>query len=302
MTESRYIVFLINPVSGTANKGFLNTLIRDKCNKAGISFEYMDTRTDGNYSELRNDIHAGKVTDVVICGGDGSINKVAAAIGNLNVTLGIVPLGSGNGLALAAHIPMNTEAAIDLILKGGKIKKIDGFLVNGKFSCMLAGIGLDAAVAHAFANEKKRGLITYIKKTISAFFHCKPYPFIIETANRKINCEAFFISIANSNQFGNNVTIAPQASLNDGLLDVVVVKRSGKIKMLLSVLWQIRAGKVLTAEVQETKYPVQYFHADHLKIINGGMAPLHIDGDPEATASEFDIRILPSAFSLWVGK
>jgi diacylglycerol kinase family enzyme len=90
--------------------------------------------------------------------------------------------------------------------------------------------------------------------------------------------------------------------LNDGLLDVVVVKRSGKIKMLLSVLWQIRAGKVLTAEVQETKYPVQYFHADHLKIINGGMAPLHIDGDPEATASEFDIRILPSAFSLWVGK
>jgi YegS/Rv2252/BmrU family lipid kinase len=302
MAESRHIIFLINPVSGTANKGFLKKLIQEKCDRVNVSFECMDTRADGDYSALAGRIDSGEVTDVVICGGDGSVNKVAASIGGMKVTLGIIPLGSGNGLALAAHIPLKPQAAIDLILQAKKQEAVDGFLINEKFSCMLAGIGFDAAVAHAFAKEKKRGLATYIRKTISEFFHSKPYPFVIETADRKMECEAFFISVANSNQFGNHVTIAPKASLNDGLLDVIVVRKSGKIKMLLSLLWQIRAGKVLSADSRETKNPVQYFHTDHLKIINRGMAPLHIDGDPEVTAGEFDIKVIPSAFKLWMGR
>lgn len=302
MSNRRHIVFLINPISGTSGKGFLKALIQDKCSRAGISFACMDTRADGDYAELRNLINAGTVTDVVICGGDGSINKVASAIGKLNVTLGIVPLGSGNGLALAAGIPRKASEAVDLILKAEKSSAIDGFWVNDKFSCMLTGVGFDAAVAHAFAKEKKRGLLSYVKLTIREFFTSRPYSFSIETNNSTINCEAFFISIANSNQFGNHVTIAPRASLNDGLLDIVVVKKSGKLKMILSLLHQIKSGRVMDAKNNRKENNILYFHSSQLIIHNPNEAPLHIDGDPEKTSRKLKISIIPKALTLWVGK
>ena len=207
-------------------------------------------------------------------------------------------MGSGNGLAFAAKIPLNIFKALDLVFNG-KASPIDGFYVNDTFGCMLCGLGFDAQVAHAFFNQKKRGLFTYINISMRHFFSSKYYAFNILVNNNSFSTDAFFISIANSNQFGNYVTIAPRASLNDGLLDVVIVKKRNKIQTIFSLLKQIGLGKIQSCpQVFEKDKGVYYFQTEQIIIQNLGLAPLHIDGEPAETLPKIEIRILPNAFKL----
>jgi diacylglycerol kinase family enzyme len=164
---------------------------------------------------------------------------------------------------------------------------------------MLCGIGFDAQVAHDFALDKRRGFATYVKQSIRNFVKASSYTFDITIKGKTFSTEAFFISIANSNQFGNNFTIAPKASLDDGLLDIIIVKKMNKARLLWAVLQQIRSGKVVHSEEKNfQKKDVLYFQTDKLVISNPLLAPLHIDGEPAATDIEFTIKILPSAFRL----
>ena len=198
----------------------------------------------------------------------------------------------------AAKIPKQTAGHLHIIFKGTSAY-IDAFYINNHFSCMLCGIGFDAQVAHDFALDKKRGLATYIKQSIKNFFKASPYTFEITVKEKTFSTEAFFISVANSNQFGNNFTIAPQASLNDGLLDIIVVKKMNKMRMVWKVLQQIRSGEVKRSEERNFHdNEVLYFQTDQLIIHNPLLAPLHIDGDPAATNKKLTIKILPAAFKL----
>jgi diacylglycerol kinase (ATP) len=297
-TLYRKIVYLVNPISGTGGKVSLRETIARETQNKGIAFEILDTSISGNYKFLIQKIRTEKITDVVICGGDGSINAVASALIGVAVNIGIVPMGSGNGLAYTAKIPKNSKQALEIIFRG-KSSFIDGFFINDQFSCMLCGIGFDARVAHDFAKEKKRGLKTYMKVTAMNFVSAKPYAFEVQAGDRSIITEAFFISIANSNQFGNNFTIAPQASLNDGLLDIVIVKKMNKLLFPLSVLSQIRGINARQDFIDSPgKKNILYFQTRSLSIINHNNAPLHIDGDPKNTASRFEIKLLPHAIRL----
>ncbi len=295
---NRKFIYLINPISGTKAKAAALHTIKKRTAAENIPFEILPTTAEGNYADLREKIIAENITDIIVCGGDGTVNQVANAIRDIDVNIGIVPLGSGNGLAFAARIPKRVDKALDIIFKGNAVF-IDSFYINGKFSCMLCGLGFDAQVAHDFAKQKKRGLATYVKQSTKNFFAARPYPFTISIAGIEFNTDAFFISIANSNQFGNNFTIAPAASLHDGLLDIVVVNKMSKLRMLWSVMKQIRYGQVRPYE--DKKYhrnAIHYFHAKKLTIKNYTLAPLHIDGDPAETAAEFGIEIIEKAFRL----
>ena len=162
---------------------------------------------------------------------------------------------------------------------------------------MLSGIGFDAQVAHDFAKQQTRGLSTYVKQTIRQFFVAKPYPFEIEANGHRWHTEAYFISIANSNQFGNQVTIAPRASLKDGKLDIVVVGKTNKLNFVYALLKQIRFGKLSDVTAAKNK-TIQYFHAESVRISNPGQAPLHIDGEAVHTEANFYARIIPRAIQL----
>jgi diacylglycerol kinase (ATP) len=295
---TRKILFFVNPVSGTRSKILLEKKIAKKCMEKNIGYEFLFTAEDGNYFFLREKISRDEITDIVICGGDGSISPVIASLLNLKVDIGIIPLGSGNGLALTAKIPRSVDKALEIIFKG-KASCIDAFLINGKLGCMLCGIGLDAQVAYDFSLQKKRGLSTYLRQSFKNFLSASPYPFELKIKKIKFHVDAFFICIANSNQFGNNFTIAPEASLSDGLLDIIVVKKMGKPRILWSVIKQMKAGKIRSHE--EKKFHTKgilYFQTDTIKITNPRMAPLHIDGDHAQTYKEFNIEILPAAFRL----
>jgi len=197
---------------------------------------------------------------------------------------------------MAACISKQPQKALDIIFNS-KAKPIDGLYINEHFSCMLTGIGFDAKVAHEFAQQTKRGLRTYAILVGKNFFSAQPYHFIIESNGLRFSTEAYFISIANSNQFGNNFTIAPKALLSDGLLDVVIVKRTAKPLLLYNLIKQILAGKLQKMETS-LKLPVIYFQTKQLSIENSSLAPVHIDGDPSETPENLEIKILPKCFRL----
>jgi diacylglycerol kinase (ATP) len=302
MEKQRQILYFINPISGTRNKADLVKLIKDKTEQQQIPYQILHTNAEGDYAYLPQKIAEEGITDVVVCGGDGTVSQIGAFLVGVDVNLGIIPLGSGNGLAFAAKIPKLAHNALQLVFKG-QAAYVDGFYINNRFSCMLCGLGFDAQVAHDFARQSKRGLATYIKQTVRNFFSAKPYPFTIATNNGTFTCDAWFISIANSNQFGNNVTIAPKASLNDGLLDIVVVKKMNKLLLLWKIFWQIRSGTIQPETNKDfNKSSILYFNAASLIIQNPKNAPLHIDGDPAPTASNLTIGVVPSALRLIQGK
>jgi len=295
---SRKIVFLINPISGSKAKTSLEDFLSRKTTQQEIEFEILFTPPAGDYQFLIKKIKQEDITDVVICGGDGTVNAVASALLGIGVNIGIIPMGSGNGLAFAANLPKALDKALAIIFKN-KPSFIDAFYINRQFSCMLCGVGFDALVAREFAKQKRRGLQTYIKISAIEFFKARPYRFEIELKDRSFKTEAFFISIANSNQFGNHFTIAPQASLSDGLLDIVIVRKMSKLALPFSVISQvtgINAVQYLGDNI-ENKH-ILYFQTDSLTIRNTELAPLHIDGDPAETAPEFKISIIRNGLCL----
>jgi YegS/Rv2252/BmrU family lipid kinase len=295
---SRKIVYLINPISGTKKKAQVREMISRKTREQGFDFDILPTRADGDYDFLRKKVEEEGITDVVICGGDGTVNGVVRALQKIRVNIGIIPMGSGNGLAFAAKIPKPITRALEIIFNG-KSYPTDAFYINEKFSCMLCGIGFDALVAHEFAKQKKRGLQTYIRVSTLQFFKARPYAFEIKLKDSVLKTEAFFISVANSNQFGNNFTIAPKASLGDGLLDIVIVKKMNKLLLPFSILNQLSGTNAMQSVSDYTKNKnILYLQTDELSIRNLQNAPLHIDGDPEESSDSFHIRVIGNCFRL----
>jgi diacylglycerol kinase (ATP) len=294
----RKLLYIVNPISGTKNKSSLREIIETKTTDAGLEFAIYPSVESGDYSFLIPIIKEQNFTDVIIAGGDGTINQVVNFLRKLKIQFGIIPCGSGNGLAFSAGIPKNPEKALQIIFKG-KSDSCDAFLINETFACMLVGLGLDAQVAHDFANDHRRGLATYIKKTVSNFFTAKTYPFVLKTNRKQIKIDALFISIANSNQFGNHFTIAPKASLNDGLLDIVVMAKQNKLIALLQAFRQVGGyNQLQKLEVINESASVLYFQTSEIKIENLRLAPMHIDGDPVETANKFNVQILKDSFRL----
>jgi diacylglycerol kinase (ATP) len=294
----RRLLYIVNPISGRENKKAVLDVIKTKTEEAGIPYSIYPSVESGDYHFLHSIIKEKKVSDVIVAGGDGTTNQVVRNLKELNVQFGIIPCGSGNGLAFSASIPKNPEKALDIIFKG-KSKWVDAFLINDIFACMLCGLGFDAQVAHDFANDPKRGLTTYIKKTVSNFFTAPTYPFILKTREKELKTDALFISIANSNQFGNHFTIAPKALLTDGLIDIVVITKQNKLSALYQALKQVSGNNQLK-EVKwiDEKAGVLYFQTDELTIHNPKLAPLHIDGDPAETFKKINVKLLKGCFRL----
>lgn len=294
----RKFLYIINPVSGTRTKKDLQQFIEKETTAAGISFSIFPSVASGDYSFLHAFIKEENITDVVIAGGDGTVSQVVNGLMDHPVNFGIIPCGSGNGLAYAAKIPKEARKALQVVFKG-KATPIDGFYLNKQFACMLCGLGFDAKVAHDFAQQSKRGLATYVKQVVRNFFGAKTYSFEITVGGKSFAIDAYFISIANSNQFGNNFTIAPKASLRDGLLDIVILTRQNKLSWVVQTLKQVSGRNKPVAETLiDDKKAVIYFQTDHMLINNISQAPLHIDGDPAETPDRLVIEIRKGCFRL----
>lgn len=294
----RRFLFILNPISGTGDKDSVEQVIRKQTAASGFEYHIFPSVANGDYGFVEHIIEQKKITDIVVAGGDGTLNATVNHLGKFGLPFGIIPCGSGNGLAFSAGIPKDAEKALKVIFKG-KAQWIDAFTINGKFACMLCGLGLDAQVAHDFANAPKRGLLTYVKKTIADFIKAPAYSFVLHNDGKEIKTKAFFISIANSNQFGNNFTIAPQASLTDGLLDIVIMTKQSKVSVLFNTVRQISGfNQIKSMEMVHENSSLIYFQTEAIHISNPEHAPMHIDGDPVDAASEVEVKVMKKAFQL----
>lgn len=292
------LLYIINPIAGTGFRSSLEKLIREYTDQTRIPYSITASSKDGNYEAIAQQIQEEKITNVIIAGGDGTVSQAIAGLKETNVNFGILPCGSGNGLARAAKLPLSMKEAIKFAIDG-ESKATDGFLFNNQFACMLSGLGFDATVAHSFAKQPGRGLYTYTKEVIRHFGEATPFSFRLHTHQLALDIEAYFISIANGNQYGNNFTIAPKAKLDDQLLDVVILTPQSKLSLIWETIRQLTGQhSVVQPHPSNAQLKVIYWQVQELSIENLDHAPLHIDGDPAATIQRADIAVVPQAFSL----
>lgn len=288
----RKALFIINPISGGKKKDGVPELIKDTVDAAVM--EPVIAFSDGvAHARVIASEAIGKFDTVVAVGGDGTVNEVASAIVGTDTSLGIVPFGSGNGLARFLGIPMDTKEAIKN-LATGRVEVIDSARVNGQAFFNMAGMGFDAHISEIFSHGKKRGFISYIKSSIKEVVGYQPQNYHLDIDGEKYDYKAFMLSIANSSQYGNNVHISPKASLQDGLLDVCVIKPFP--------LWRFpeMSLRMLIKATESSKY-VKIIRGKQILIKREHTGPIHLDGEPQMAGTGIDINILPESFKVIVG-
>ncbi len=228
----QHIHFIINPISGSGKHVIHIDLVRKyfPANMYNITLKY--TEYNKHAIKLTNASILENAEIIVACGGDGTINEVASCLINKSILLGIIAVGSGNGLASNLNIPKNIGKAISLIKKQQSLK-IDVGKVNETYFFSNMGIGIDAEIISQYENMPTRGLITYMKASLKSLRSYKYSKYTYKLADKQSFTYPFLLFVSNSNEMGNKITITPKASLQDGLLDVIIVPKIGYIKMII---------------------------------------------------------------------
>ncbi|TDO20071.1 diacylglycerol/lipid kinase family protein [Pedobacter duraquae] len=289
MTKSN-ILFIINPISGGKDKLKIPGLIDTHLDKAKFNANYSFTEYVGHAAEIAEEA-ANKNFDVIVAvGGDGTINEIGTKVMQQDKILGIIPFGSGNGLARYLGIPMQAVKAIKVI-NAMHLTRIDTATFNEKNYFNMAGMGFDAHISSIFAGNKKRGLSGYVKLGLQEMLNYKPETYRIEVDGQVYSRKAFVVSIANSSQYGNNAHISPEASVTDGLLDVCVIKSFPLYKMPALALDMFR-GNTHRSNL------VEIFQGKKIKISRPQDAAIHIDGEPFFMGREIDIAVVPLSLNI----
>jgi len=266
------ILFIINPISGVGQKHLVEKYASSILDSSTCTFKFVYTQRRLHAKDIAIK-EAGNHDIIVAVGGDGTVNEIASGLLGSNCSIAIIPTGSGNGLARCLGIPMNIKKALKLI-QNGHAKKIDMFSCNNNYFVNVAGIGFDAEVGHLFEMAKNRGFLSYLKITLLELLYFQPQKYTLHIDGKSLELQALLVSFANSNQWGNNVKIAPKALVDDGIIDVTVLK---KFPFLLGPVIGFR---MLTGSIISSKY-VEYYKTTKAVIIKEDL-PLkyHLDGEP----------------------
>lgn len=285
---------IVNPASGVVDK---ETIVQQVCGclkQKGVSAEVAYTLCARHACELTRRAVDDGVDAVITVGGDGTVNEVASTLVNTGIPMGIIPCGSGNGLARHLGISQTVSKAIDVLLDGN-IFTCDAAMVNGRYFFCTSGIGFDADVSREFANsEGRRGFRNYIRSVIKCAAHYQPLTYRISVDDKKpIEVKAMVIAVCNAAQYGNNAFIAPDASITDGMLDVTIIK-DGNPFMLARDVVQMFAGTL-----REQRSSVHCLRGRNLIIESDEMLHYHIDGDPMPSSKRLVYRNLPGCLKVF---
>ncbi|OFX79058.1 MAG: hypothetical protein A2X12_07605 [Bacteroidetes bacterium GWE2_29_8] len=268
-------LFVVNPNAGTKSKDSIIQLIDILFDcKYNYKIIYWTNADEDIIAKIQKELSEDIKTIVVAIGGDGTVNMVSKSIEGTQHVLGIIPIGSGNGLARHLQIPMNYIKAVDFIFeKKWRIEAIDTCEVNSKSFFCTSGVGFDAHIGSLFAKNKSRGLKTYTKMVIKEFFSYKKQGYQIKLSDKTIDRSAFLITVANANQYGNNVFISPMSKINDGLMNVVVIR---KVNIFNVIPLAIR---LFNKTIHKSKH-VETYLTSNLEIVRETSGAIHYDGEP----------------------
>ena len=284
-------LLIINPISGTRSKQGLEELVNKRLNKSGISVETFITKGSGDaYHASKNAAESGVVI-VISAGGDGTVNEVANGISHTQCCMGILPYGSGNGLARSLGIPQDTSEALKVIEAQHVLKSDRGISNKLQFYCTF-GIGFDATVSEKFASMKKRGRVTYIRSAFREYLNYRSQAYALVIEGKTITEKALLIAVCNAPQYGNNAYIGPKAKLTDGLLDITVVHADNPFSTMIM-------GVDLMTGMIDRNRSIESFRAPSVTIVRKDPGPVHLDGEPMQMGKIINIECEKKALNVY---
>lgn len=287
------IAFIVNPKSGTKDKSQISRFIERCLDKNIFEYEIYYTNAKNHASEITEDLLSKGIKKIVAVGGDGTVNEIAKMLVNTDATLGIIPVGSGNGLARHLKVPLRIPQAINLINKS-KTAEIDVGCVNGHYFFCTAGVGYDAHISHTFASGRKRGFKTYIKTILSEYSKYQSEIYLLNSTEEEGEVKAFSITVGNTAQFGNNAYICPYADVQDGVLDVSII-----LPFSLHGVFDVPL-KIFARRIHKSKYS-KLFKTSALTIERQASGYVNIDGEAIEMGREVRFTVLPLSLKVIVG-
>jgi|WetSurSiteA1Bulk_404760.scaffolds.fasta_scaffold00144_3 diacylglycerol kinase (ATP) len=292
MPTDHKLIFIINPIAGTRHKKVVSDAIAASFPEGFYEVIFTEYRGHAHEIALQKIIEG--YSSIVAVGGDGTVNEVASALVNTPCKFGIIPAGSGNGLARHLHIPMQLYASLEVI-RQHNIQLIDAGQVNGRYFFCTCGTGFDASVGKKFASTSKRGMINYVRATIHQYIGYSPKTYILKTENKKVELDAFMVTFANSGQYGGNAYIAPNAVIDDGYLDLCILRPFPKTSTLDIGL------RLFFKNIDQSPYlEVMRIRKASLKRKGKRKINLHLDGEPETIRGKLKIKVVPEALQVMV--
>lgn len=285
--DKRKVLFIVNPISGGIRKDRFVRELATAIDKSTHQAEITITRAAEETMIAAKQAADASFDVVVACGGDGTINCIASQLTNSQTALGIIPMGSGNGFSRALKMPFKLSEALNT-LQHGVFHRIDTGMVNDNFFINIAGIGFDAHIAGKFHNSKRRGLSTYVGLVLKEFSHYRPEWYRIQSGEYAFEKRSFFTAVCNGSQFGNDFTIAPQADMMDGLLELIDVKKPSILqvpKLALNALQRKFDANALVSSMQGRTFAIE---REKEGLVN-------IDGEPTEMGVRLEFAVNPSA-------
>jgi len=270
----------------------LSEIVSSSLNSRHYNWEILYSESAGHLTELSRAAAAECADIIAAVGGDGTLNLVAGGMIGSKSVLAVIPAGSGNGLARHLNIPIDIAESLKIIGKGKK-QLIDTLTVNDRLCISIAGVGFDALVAKKFSEETRRGFFSYFKIVTNEYTYYRPRKYRMEIDGRQVVREALFVSFANTNQFGYNTIISPEASISDGLVDVCIVKKVP--------LWHAPrvVGLLLTRRIDSSGF-VEIIRARNVKLSRNKNREVNIDGEPVKLTKDLHIAVNPGSLSVIV--
>jgi diacylglycerol kinase (ATP) len=291
--NKRKVLFIVNPVSGGIRKDRFVRELSKAIGKSMLQAEIAMTHSAAETMLAANQAVNAMVDIVVACGGDGTINAIASQLTDTPTALGIIPMGSGNGFARALKIPFRLDEAL-MVLQQGVIRQIDTGMVNENFFINISGIGFDAHIAGKFHHSKRRGLSTYTSLVIKEFSRYKPELYRIHVGENVVERKSFFAAVCNGSQFGNDFTIAPQADLMDGALELIEVRKPSILQVPKLAL------NALQRKFDKNEL-VNVMHGKSFTIEREREGLVNIDGEPMEMGKRLEFRVSSSALRMVCG-
>lgn len=294
MDTRKKLLAVINPISGTANKQYIPETITEVMDESKWDVMIRFTQRPGHATDLAKQAIKQGYYGVLAIGGDGTINEVAAALRDSDTALGIIPNGSGNGLARHLNIPIDVKRALEEI-NNDRIEQFDYCMANQHPFFCTCGVGFDAHVSAKFAESKRRGPMSYIKNTLVEYLRYRSEEYSIETADKVLTERAFVIACGNASQYGNNAFITPNASMQDGLIDVTLIQPFTPLDTAV-------LGILLFTKHIDQDTNIQSFRTPSLTIHRPKAGVMHIDGEPMMMEADIEVKCIHNGIKIFLPK
>lgn len=277
------VLLVVNPIAGHTDKKKIISGIQEYLEKSKINFHLYSTTGENDRENIKARIQDHDIDRVLVAGGDGTINLVADAIKDLNLTLGILPAGSANGLAKNFNIPEELDMQINAAL-GSNFIDLDVLCLNNIICLHLSDLGINAELIKNYDSSSIRGKFGYLIQSIPTLMQSEyPFDFTIETEKGKTNAQAVLLGIANANKYGTGANVNPQGVPNDGVFEILIFKK-------------LSLGEILKTLRNETDLDpdfVETIPAKQAKVFSKKPVAFQIDGEYIGKVTEIDIKILP---------